>query len=373
MRASVIASDIFVTLPAGFAIDRAFYSDRSVVDRLRVLAAFVLQPAALLIDHAHFQYNNIGLGLSAAGAAAVAVGYDYVGSVLFCLALNHKQMTMYYAPAFFSYLLGKCLRRPSVADKAAAVARLGCVVALTFAAVWLPFLREPGLALQVLRRLVPVQRGLFEDYVANWWCVSHAAVKWKRLFSQPQLWRMCAAATLLALLPSAVQQARRPSRRGLLLCMANSAFAFFLLSYQVHEKSILLPLMPVTAMACDEPFLAAALPVVASFSMHPLLRKDGASVASLGANLVWIGLNGAALFPDRGPRQRLLSIVGLGAMASLLTASLFTKPPERYPFLYDLIFECTSFLVFAAATIHLNLQQWRCAPCSPSPISKKQQ
>ena len=37
----------------------------------------------------------------------------------------------------------------------------------------------------VLHRLVPLQRGLFEDYVANMWCATHTLVKWKRLLSLP--------------------------------------------------------------------------------------------------------------------------------------------------------------------------------------------
>ena len=37
----------------------------------------------------------------------------------------------------------------------------------------------------VLVRLVPLQRGLFEDYVANFWCATHTLVKWKRLLSLP--------------------------------------------------------------------------------------------------------------------------------------------------------------------------------------------
>ena len=43
----------------------------------------------------------------------------------------------------------------------------------------------------VLLRLVPLQRGLFEDYVANFWCASHTLVKWKRLLSLPVRPAMC--------------------------------------------------------------------------------------------------------------------------------------------------------------------------------------
>jgi hypothetical protein len=48
----------------------------------------------------------------AGAAGAIAAGHDCWGSMLFCLSLNHKQMSMYYAPAFFAHLLGKCLQKP---------------------------------------------------------------------------------------------------------------------------------------------------------------------------------------------------------------------------------------------------------------------
>ena len=44
----------------------------------------------------------------------VASGKEVLGSILYCLSLNHKQMSMYYAPAFFAHLLGRCLRRPTL-------------------------------------------------------------------------------------------------------------------------------------------------------------------------------------------------------------------------------------------------------------------
>lgn len=53
----------------------------------------------------------------AAAAGAIALGHDCWGSALFCLALNHKQMSMYLAPAFFAHLLGKCLQQPTLQQK----------------------------------------------------------------------------------------------------------------------------------------------------------------------------------------------------------------------------------------------------------------
>lgn len=81
---------------------------------------------------------------------------------------------------------------------------------------------------------MPLERGLFEDYVANFWCTSHALVKWKRRLPPRALARLCAAATALALAPAVAHQVARPSRRGFLYCLLNCSLAFFLFSYQVR-------------------------------------------------------------------------------------------------------------------------------------------
>ena len=40
-----------------------------------------------------------------------------LGAVMYCGALNHKQMTLYFAPAMFSHLLGLCLKQPAMSQK----------------------------------------------------------------------------------------------------------------------------------------------------------------------------------------------------------------------------------------------------------------
>ncbi|CAM9965391.1 unnamed protein product, partial [Hapterophycus canaliculatus] len=130
----------------------------------RTLAMVLLQPSLVLVDHGHFQYNSVCLGLATAAAAAVASGKrrgaELFGSILFCLSLNFKQMALYYAPAFFFYLLGACFwgRAPgasrtsehgTTSSPSSAFARfagalrrvlgLGLVVVLTFGVLWAPF------------------------------------------------------------------------------------------------------------------------------------------------------------------------------------------------------------------------------------------
>ena len=66
-------------------------------------------------------------GVQVAAAAAVAAGREVLGSVLYCVALNHKQMSLYYAPAFFAFLLGRCMQRATLAKKVI-VDKNGCII-----------------------------------------------------------------------------------------------------------------------------------------------------------------------------------------------------------------------------------------------------
>ncbi len=186
---------------------------------------------------------------------------------------------------------------------------------------------------------------------------------------------MCAGATLFTALPAMLQQIRRPSKKGLLLCMASSAFAFFLFSYQVHEKSILLPLLPVTMLAPDLPVLASWLPAVAAFSMYPLLKKDNLSLAYVGLLLFWA----AFTLPERAaPKERsrrpgrrnnledliadvlpVLFRIFVGLALGIHAAAAVLNPPKRLPYMFDALITVLSFLQFAGAAMHIQLLLWK--------------
>ena len=216
MRWSVVASDLIFFFPGVYAFIRAFYAARETPARTSwALAAALVAPAGVLIDHGHFQYNGISLGLVAAAAAAVVSDRDLLGAALFSLALNHKQMSLYYAPAFFAHMLGKCLRRDTRAGRALAIARLGAVVLGVFAILWAPFaLAESpdgvenagvGGLLAVLRRLAPFQRGIYEDYVSNFYCATNPIFRWKSLPTRVSA-RLALALTVTAFAPSVAHQ-----------------------------------------------------------------------------------------------------------------------------------------------------------------------
>jgi len=123
LRWTVVLSDLLTFFPAALLAARLLLpAGLPTAARgggaLFVLAALLLNPAHVLIDHGHFQFNCISLGLALGAAVAIAAAdRRLLGSVLFCAALSHKQMSLFYAPAFFAHLLGRCLERPGAARK----------------------------------------------------------------------------------------------------------------------------------------------------------------------------------------------------------------------------------------------------------------
>jgi alpha-1,3-glucosyltransferase len=142
--------------------------------------------------------------------------------------------------------------------------RLAVVTVSTFTLLFLPFL--PPLApisaiLDPITRIFPFNRGIFEDKVANFWCASNVVVKWRLWVSQSSLMRLSTLLTLVGFLGAAIAPAHvwlrlRNEKRStevppvmqtvVLLALLNSSMSFFLFSFQVHEKTILLPLLPLT-------------------------------------------------------------------------------------------------------------------------------
>ncbi|KAB2014466.1 hypothetical protein ES319_D09G226700v1 [Gossypium barbadense] len=382
MRWTVLSSDVLIFFPAVLYFVLVYRSMRFGMgqnsDVAWHIAMILLNPCLILIDHGHFQYNCISLGLTIAAIAAALSQKDLVASVLYCLALNHKQMSAYFAPAFFGYLLGKCLRKKNPLLE---VTKLGLMVIGTFAVVWWPYLQSKDAALAVLSRLAPFERGIYEDYVANFWCTSSVLVKWKKLYSTQSLRIFSLAATLITCLPSMVQQILAPSSKGFLYALLNTSFSFYLFSFQVHEKSILLPLLPLTLLALEESRSILWLTHFAMFSMFPLLHRDKLVLAYMALYALFI----LVYFAPCGPSGRchgtktldntqktkrsvdfitsitfhplLMGFLGLCSLI-LHVIYLTMHPPNKYPFLFEAVIMLICFSQFVLFTFYFNSKQW---------------
>ena len=140
----------------------------------------LMQPALLMIDHAHFQFNNVMLGFTLLSIDCFLTKHFVLGSIFFCGSLGFKQMALYYSPAVFSFLLGRCFT-----EKHGFVLfiKLGVTVIAVFGLMFSPWLTSLEDIQQVLVRIFPVARGLYEDKVANIWCAINVVVKLRQILS----------------------------------------------------------------------------------------------------------------------------------------------------------------------------------------------
>jgi len=326
MRMTVLVLDLVIYFSAVWAIasrkrDFASSSFLRTSSYYHGIILALIQPAIILIDHGHFQYNTVALGLSLWSFHYMTKDVDensfrncIAGSILFCLALNFKQMTLYYAIPVFTYLLGRCYscEFSSSSSTIATIApvfqvlKLGIAVCGTFGVLWCPFLifRDQAtsvrsVVLNILLRLFPFQRGLFEGKVSNiWFALSVKPLSIRSRLSAETLPKYATFLTLLMVVPPSIllfvvgknkgkivvkmeekelirTVQKEPAHPSLkdgtattpiksqksgdmdrsshhLLCLlwgtTTSSLGFFLASYQVHEKSILLALSPLSVL-----------------------------------------------------------------------------------------------------------------------------
>lgn len=142
--------------------------------------------------------------------------------------------------------------------KIAVVSIFSLAVAFLPLAIFAPF---PITLLQAIHRIFPLARGLFEDKVANFWCAANVVIKFRNLADVTTLAKMALLMTVLSVLPAMMvmiwvswtlgsrqkEQGENPIPRTVNLLpytLFSASMGFYLFSFQVHEKTILLPLLP---------------------------------------------------------------------------------------------------------------------------------
>ena len=126
--------------------------------------------------------------------------------------------------------------------------------------------------------------------------------------------------------------------------------SFFLFSFQVHEKHILLPLTALSLFALEAPWLVLWLNTVAAFSMFPLLRREGSELAYYGLQGLNFWLHGGfELFSSEkgsGVKYRYQQLFAGATILQLLICHVifeFAPSPDRYPDIYVYMITGLSF------------------------------
>ncbi|KAL7266831.1 Glucosyltransferase-like protein [Rhizina undulata] len=365
MRATAIVSEYLIYVPAAAIFVRVYgsISDMSKYDKAVALAAILMQPSLMLIDHGHFQYNSVMLGLTLLAVDLFITDHIYWGSLFFVLALSFKQMGLYYAPAIFAYLLGLCVF-PRI--NILRLLCLGMTVIASFAIVFAPLYLSGGLEQvgQCLFRVFPFSRGLWEDKVANFWCAANVVLKFREMFSTVALQRMSLLATLLSILPACTILFINPQKRLLPLGLSACAWGFFLFSFQVHEKSVLLPLMPATLLlggSLDKNVVSWVtwMNNIAMFSMWPLLKRDGLTLQYAVIALLYAWLMGTHIHLPKHWFGKLVHVGSYLAVVAVHVAEVVVGKVDRWPDLWVVANVLVSFGSFTIAWLWVLQKLWR--------------
>ncbi|XP_063807379.1 probable dolichyl pyrophosphate Glc1Man9GlcNAc2 alpha-1,3-glucosyltransferase isoform X2 [Pseudophryne corroboree] len=267
-----------------------------------ILAVLLLWNFGLLIvDHIHFQYNGFLSGIMLLSIARLYQRRHLESALLFAVLLNFKHIYLYVAPAYGIYLLRSYCFTGNHTDgslrwRSFSLLRfiyLAVIVLLVFAVSFGPFVYMEQIP-QVLSRLFPFKRGLCHAYWApNFWALYNAADKGLSIIGvHMKLLNMTTLRTgsmtgglvqefehsvlpSVTPMPSVLCLWLRPQGpQSFLRCLVLCALGSFMFGWHVHEKAILLAILPLSILAVSsakDAGIYLILTTAGHFSLFPLL------------------------------------------------------------------------------------------------------
>lgn len=338
-RATVIVTELFLV----FALQKYVDSCHGLAAKRAAQAvaiSILLSPGLLIIDHIHFQYNGFLYGiliysLVLAKKKSTLLGSGLVFAVLLCM----KHIYAYLAPAYIVFLLrAYCLSPKSIFR----IQWLNCIklasgIVSVLGLAFGPFALRNQIP-QILSRLFPFARGLCHAYWApNVWALYSLAdrilihvaphlgwsVKESALQSVtrglvgdtafavlPDVSpRTCFLLTLLFQAVPLLKLFVQPTWENFVGAVTLCGYASFLFGWHVHEKAILLVIIPFSLLALkDRRYLSAFRPLAVSghVSLFPLLFTSAEFPIKTVYTVFWLVLF-LLIFDSLAPasRQRL--------------------------------------------------------------------
>ncbi|KAI9227164.1 MAG: dolichyl glycosyltransferase [Piptocephalis tieghemiana] len=281
-----------------------------------IFASILLNAGLIFVDHIHFQYNGFLYGILLLSIVDLLTGHAKRGAAIFAALLYFKHIYLYIALPFFIYLL-----RGYVLQRDPQLLGLGSIVILITALSMGPFVWY-GQVPQVLSRLFPFKRGLVHAYWApNAWALYLALDRFLLALARflpvpysitplhagtrglvgdtafsvlPEIIPLTTfLLTLLFQIPALLILWRKPCRETFLGSIIISAYASFLFGWHVHEKAILLILIPFSLDA-DRSYTHfrsfVALSIAGQYALFPLLFQPAEWITRTLILLLWICL-----------------------------------------------------------------------------------
>ena len=324
----------------------------------------LLNPLMIIIDHGHFQYNNVMHGFFVF-AVFVLLNDQYIFAIIFLVfCVNYKQMGLYYAIIFPCYVMKKLFFSGEKNLKRYLISCLyiifyGVITILCMGIVYFPWIKNKRLK-DVFHRIFPVQRGIFEDKVATFWCILNIFIKLKN-FENNNLIKLSLVLTLLGcLLPVfVIFKSNKITKKICIKSLFIVSFSFYLFSYHVHEKTIIVPFV---AFLINLPHMKKFLPsftLVAMFSLFPLLKRENQIVPYYLATLIYYFISKLVnlLLPKKSDKKNIYFFIEIFIFIMMVLYHIIEykiPPPEKYPWFYPMINALFCFCFFFGLFLYSN-------------------
>ncbi|KAI8080029.1 glycosyl transferase [Halteromyces radiatus] len=327
-------------------------SKTTKVSSLVVIAASIfLHPGLWIVDHLHFQYNGLLYGILLHSIVEAKKNRLLSSGILFAILLNFKHIYLYLSPAYFVYLLQAYCYTNNRSFSVTRFFRLGGSVLAVFGLSLFPFIKT-GQLNAMITRLFPFTRGLCHAYWApNVWalyagldrCLILVAKKCHWSFDESAVTSMTrgyVGDTVFAILPPVktihtmiltvlvqlmVLQVlwRKPTYDHFISSLTLCGFASYLFGWHVHEKAIMLILIPYSLMALKSTFHLRQFVILSSagiMSLYPLLFHIQETPLKLLITVIWYlsVLPGLCYCLDMRLKQLLTKLEGIYVMGLIL-------------------------------------------------------
>ncbi|KAI0660881.1 glycosyltransferase family 57 protein [Cubamyces menziesii] len=286
-----------------------------------ISASLFLHPGFLIVDHIHFQYNGFMFGILLWSLLMARNDRKLASGFLFAVLLNFKHIYLYLAPAYFVWLLRSYCLSPTGALLPSRFLSLANAVIVVFLVSLGPFLLMGQLP-QLLSRLFPFTRGLNHAYWApNVWALVTALDRvLLKVASRGQLSRLSVNTsgvastsrglvgdTVFAVIPAvkpihtfAITVAfqtiymgklwTNTSYKSFVTALTLCGFTSYMFGWHVHEKAILLVLVPLSLLAAEDnahfrTFMIAS--VAGIYSLFPLLFTPAETLVKIIYSVLW--------------------------------------------------------------------------------------
>ena len=326
----------------------------------------LLNPLMIIIDHGHFQYNNIMHGFFVFAVYFLLKEKFAFAIIFLSFCVNYKQMGLYYALLFPFYVLKKLFFSETKKNYLISILYIilyGIITVLINGMIYYPWIKSSKLK-DVFNRIFPVKRGIFEDKVATFWCVLNVFIKLNKIFDNNFLVKLSLLLTLFScLFPIiALFKANKITKKICMQCFFIISMAFYLFSFHVHEKTIIVPFL---AFLLNLPYMKNILPtftLIGMFSLFPLLKRENQIIPYYLTNIIFyffakFGIKLIKTIKGKKENRYIYFFVEIAIFIIMILYHIIEyiiPPPEKYPWFYPMINAIFCFLFFFGIFIYSN-------------------